>query len=76
MSNMDNLKEFIEVTCLYDRKKAFIRTACIEAVLDCAAEKDGCGIKYDHRIINYSGRSLDVIESLEEICNMIYKSEL
>lgn len=32
------LKEFIEVTSIYDGKKARIRAACIDAVIDNAEE--------------------------------------
>lgn len=76
-----NLKEFIEVTSIYDGKKALIRAACIDAVVDNAAETecfaDGrrC-VKPACRTIKYSGATLDVIESIEEIGNMIYQAEL
>ena len=73
---MSELKEFIEVTSLYDRKKALIRTACIEAVYDNAESKSGCGIKFPHREIIFSGQSLEVCESMDEIRGMIFKSEL
>ena len=70
------LKEFIEVTSLYDGKKASIRAASIDAVLDNAQEKQEYGVKPACRTINYAGNQLDVIESYEDICNMIYQAEL
>ena len=71
-----NLKEFIEVTSIYDGKKAAIRTSCIDSVVDNAAEKQDFGIKPEHRRINYGGGYLEVSESYEEICGMIYSAEL
>lgn len=76
-----SLKEFIEVTSIYDGKKALIRAACIEAVIDNAAatENFACGrciVKPACRTIRYSGATLDVIESVEDISNMIYQAEL
>lgn len=73
---MNNLKEFIEVTSIYDGKKALIRAACIDAVIDNAAEKLDFGIKPECRRINYSGSYLEVSESYEEISEMIYNAEL
>lgn len=78
---MKQLKEFIEVTSIYDGKKALIRAACIDAVIDNAAEvKDFNGrplmVKPAYRTVNFSGGSLDVAESLEEISEMIYSAEL
>ena len=35
-----NLKEFIEVTSIYDGRKAAIRAACIDAVVDNAPEHE------------------------------------
>ena len=71
-----NLKEFIEVTSIYDGKKAAIRDSCIDSVVDNAAEKKDFGIKPERRRINYSGGYLEVSESYEEICGMIYSAEL
>lgn len=76
-----NLKEFIEVTSIYDGKKAIIRAACIDAVVDNAAETADY---YGHKLmvkppcttIKYSGTSIDVIESLEDITTMIYQAEI
>lgn len=68
-------KEFIEVTSIYDGKKSFIRSTSIEAVHDNDAENVDFGIKPPHRTIVYSGRSLDVSESLEQICEMIYQAD-
>jgi hypothetical protein len=68
-------KDFIEVTSIYDGKKSVIRSESIEAVHDNDAENVDFGVKPAHRTIVYNGRALDVIESLEDICNMIYKAE-
>ena len=78
---MSTLKEFIAVTSIYDGKKALIRAACIEAVIDNAAVTNDfagrrCITKPDCRTVKHSGNDLDVIESLEEICDMMYQAEL
>ena len=73
---MDVLKEFIEVTAQYDGRKACIRAACIESVTDNAEQKDGESIRMECRTINYAGRSINVIESYEEIIDLIYKAEM
>ena len=73
---MNHLKEFIEVTSLYDGKKACIRAASIDAVLDNVPEKQDYGMKPACRTINYAGHNLDVIESYDDICEMIYQAEL
>lgn len=73
---MKNLKEFIEVTAMYDGKKAAIRAACIESVVDNAEERNGTNVKFACRTIHYSGNSIDVTESYEEICDMIYNAEM
>ncbi len=73
---MNNLKEFIEVTSIYDCKKAAIRAACIYSVVDNAEERQDWGVKPECRRINYSGGYLEVSESYEEICGMIYNAEL
>lgn len=70
------LKEFIEVTAQYDGKKACIRASCIEAVTDNAELKDGETIRLASRTIFYSGRSINVVESYDEIINMIWNAEL
>lgn len=74
------LKEFIEVTSIYDGKKAIIRAACIDAVVDNAAETANFAghnvmVKPPCTTIKYSGTSIDVMESLEDISNMIYQAE-
>lgn len=69
-------KEFICVTAQYDKRKALIRVGCIESVTDNAEDSNGEGLKYESRTIYYSGHSLNVIESLEEIMNMIWEAEL
>ena len=69
-------KEFIEVTAQYDGRKAAIRAELIESVTDNAEQSDGETIRMECRTVNYSGRSINVIESYDEIMDMIYKAEL
>ena len=69
-------KEFIEVTAQYDGKKAIIRVACIEGVTDNAEQKDGETIRLASRTIFYAGRSINVIESYDELLDMIWNAEL
>ena len=76
-----NLKEFIEVTSIYDGRKAAIRAACIDAVVDNAPEQeqyaDGLHVvKPACRTIRYGGATFDCIESYDEICDRIGKAEL
>lgn len=73
---MEKLKEFIEVTSLYDGKKACIRASYIESVEQNAEERRGDMIKLACRTIYYAGHSLDVTEEYDEILDMIYKAEL
>ena len=70
------LKEFIEVTAQYDNRPALIRTVTIEGVCDNAEQKDGGTIRKECRTIFYSGRSINVIDSYEDIKNKIFQSEL
>ncbi len=70
------LKEFIEVTSIYDGKKCSIRAACIDSVIDNAAEKVDFGEKPPHRTIIYSGTHFDCVEEYDEILGMIYSAEL
>lgn len=73
---MSEIKEFIRVTSLYDGMPALIRSACIESVTDNAEQRTGDMIKLSCRTIYYSGHSLDVTESFEEIVDMIYRAEM
>lgn len=73
---MEKLKEFIEVTALYDGKKACIRAACIEGVTDNAEVNSGETLSFACRTIYYSGHSINVTESYDEICDMIWSAEL
>ena len=78
---MSDVKGFIEVTSIYDGKKACIRAECITAVIDNAPEQESyargvCVVKPACRTIRYSGETMDVAESYDEICDMIYKAEL
>ena len=69
-------KEFIEVTAMSDGRRAAIRAASIVSVLDNAEQRSRYGIRYSYRTIVYSGHTLDVIESYDDICEMIYNAEL
>lgn len=69
-------KDFIEVTAQFDGKKAIIRAACIESVTDNAEQKDGETIRLASRTIHYGGRSINVLESYEDIVDMIWNAEL
>lgn len=68
---------FIEVTAQYDGRKALIRASLIEGVTDNAESWDGkeC-YKPACVTIFYSGRHLNVVDSYDDICDMIYKAEL
>ncbi len=75
------MSEFIELTSIYDGRRACIRAACIEAVVDNAEEQVeySCSVmtvKPSCRTVYYSGGSIDVSESYDEICAMIYSAEL
>lgn len=69
---------FIEVTALVDGRKACIRAECIESVLDNAEERNEYGLvsKPECRTVNYSGHYIDVVESYDDILNMIWNAEL
>ena len=73
---MEKLHEFIEVTAQYDGRKVCIRAASIESVMDNAEDVNGEGIKFESRTINYAGHSINVIESYDEIIDMIFKAEM
>lgn len=73
---MSMLSGFIEVTALYDGCRALIRAECISAVMENGEEELDYGVKPPCRTIHYSGLSLDVIESYEDICRMIYNAEM
>ena len=75
-SSMEKLNGFIEVTSQYDGKKALIRAATIEAVTDNAEDKNGESIRLACRTIFYAGHTINVIESYDEIADMIYQAEL
>ena len=67
---------FIEVTALADDRKALIRAESIMAVYDNGEEDVEYGTKPEHRVIVTTCMSLDVVETLEEISDMIYRAEL
>ena len=74
---MAKSKDFIEVHALVDGCICAIRSECIESVESYKEEKGECGaVKPAHTEINYSGHSLDVVESYEEVMNMIWNAEL
>lgn len=72
---MSMLKDFIEVTAQYDGKRAAIRSSCIEAVTDNAEDRNGERVSYECRTIWYAGRSINVLESYDEIMSMMYNAE-
>lgn len=67
-------KEFIEVHALID---GCVRSDCIESVESYKEEKGEYGaVKPAHTEIFYSGHCLEVVESYDEVMNMIWKAEL
>lgn len=74
---MAKSKDFIEVHALIDGCICAIRSECIESVASYNEEKGEYGaVKPAHTEINYSGHSIDVVESYEEVMNMIWNAEL
>ena len=74
---MASSKDFIEVHALIDGCICAIRSECIESVESYNEEKGAYGaIKPAHTEIYYSGHSLEVVESYEEVMNMIWNAEL
>lgn len=73
---MELIKEFIEVTAQYDGRKACIRASLIEGVTDNAEQKNGENVSFECRTIYYAGHSINVIETYDEIVEMIYNAEL
>lgn len=70
-------KDFIEVHALVDGCICAIRFECIESVEAYNEEKGEYGaVKPAHTDINYSGHCLSVVESYEEVMNMIWNAEL
>lgn len=67
---------YIEVTAISDRRTALIRTDLIEAILDNAEEKTGGYVRLACRTIKFAGTSLDVVESLEEIKELLKCSDI
>lgn len=65
-------KDFIEVTCLCDGKKALVRVDSIVAVYEYGEEKKDYGVKPAHVEIDYDdNKSLDVSESFDDVSTMI-----
>ena len=73
---MELIKDFIEVTAQYDGRKACIRASLIEGVTDNAEQRNGENVSFECRTIYYAGHSINVIESYDEIVEMIYHAEL
>lgn len=70
-------KDFIEVTCLNDGKKCLIRADLISSVYEYGDEKKDYGIKPAHVEICYDdNKSVDVIETFEEVSTMIWNAML
>lgn len=74
---MASSKDFIEVHALVDGCICAIRSDCIESVEAYNEAKVLYGaLKPAHTEIYYSGHSLEVVESYEEVMNMIWNAEL
>ena len=74
---MASSKDFIEVHALIDGCVCAIRSECIESVESYKEEKGEYGaVKPAHTEIYYSGHCLEVVESYDEVMNMIWKAEL
>ena len=74
---MAKSKDFIEVHALVDGCICAIRSERIESVVSYKEEKGLYGaVKPAHTEIFYSGFSRDVVESYEEVMNMIWNAEL
>lgn len=70
-------KDFIEVTCLNDGKRCLVRTDLISAVYEYGPTKKDYGVKPAHTEICYEdNKSVDVVESYDEVCDKMYMSEL
>ena len=69
-------RDFIEVTSVLDGRKAAIRAACIDAVIDNGEERQDYGMKPRHVMISYGGTYIDVTESYEDVCDMIFNAEM
>lgn len=72
----DILKDFIEVTSVYDGRKAVIQAESVTAVIDNGPEREDFGVKPSCRTVVYSGMTIDVVESMSEICQMIYNARI
>ena len=64
---MSNLKEFIEVTSIHDGRKASIRAACIDSVVD--NERENPHIDYTNQmlIVNPDGRADSWVPSSSDV---------
>ena len=68
---------FIEVTTLIDGKKALIRTDAIDAVYENGPKNVDYGQKPPCTSIDYDeAKSVDVIDSFEDVCTKMWQSEL
>ena len=73
---MSGLRDFIVVTALSDGRRSIVRADSIVAVHDIGEEEYSYGVKPSYRTIDYSGGSIDVVETLDEISEMIYNALL
>ena len=73
---MNKLKEFIEVTAMRDGKKACIRAASIECVMDNAEVDEGERVIKACRTIMYSGNCIDVMEEYDDILDQMWRAEM
>jgi len=68
---------FIEATCLNDGKRCIVRTDLIGSVYEYGPTKKDYGVKPAHTEICYEGnKSVDVVESYDEVLDKMYMSEL
>lgn len=68
-------KEFIEVTSLVDGKRFSVRAACISAVYENDEQNLDYGKKPPCTTIVYQDGTIDVAESYDEVCDMIFRAE-
>ena len=69
-------KEFIEFTSWYDGLRICLRASLVEGVAENGEERSVEGVKPPCCTVWYAGHACDVLESYEDIMDMIYKAEL
>lgn len=68
---------FIEMTCLKDGKRCIIRSDLIGAVYENGPTKEDFGVKPAHTEVCYeSNKTVEVVESYDEVLEKMYYSEL